>query len=103
MKLTWIDRLLIKVALAKAAARGALEPHLAERLIEAFEGRNRISGPLTSDCACARDAMVGPGSTDSSAPSLSGGMTGAPTAGCSNKIGDFGPITRQEKDSFPLP
>lgn len=63
MKLTWIDRLLIKVALAKAAARGHLDQHLAEQLTDAFAGRNRMSGPLTSDCACARHEMVGPGST----------------------------------------
>lgn len=73
-RLSWLDRLLIKIALAKAAARGCLDPHLAERLTDAFEGRDRMSWPLTSSCACERarrgemsgPGSVGPGSTCSS-------------------------------------
>lgn len=103
MKLTWLDRLLIKIALAKAAARGTLDPCLAERLTDAFTERNRMPGPLTSDCACARYEMSGPGSTCSSATSLTGGIVGSPLTGVSNKIGALGPISGQEKDSFPLP
>lgn len=65
-RLSWLDRLLIKISLAKAAARGHFDLYLADRLAAAFAGRNRMYGPLTSDCACERarrgEATGGPGS-----------------------------------------
>lgn len=76
--LSWLDRLLIKIALAKAAARGCLDIHLADRLTAGIAGESYMPRPLTA------------------------GTTASAAVRRSSEIEESRPIAGQEEDRFPL-